>query len=83
MHSHKQIPRCQFIGGKLEIQGQRTKSRSERQVELEDEYDKMVTEFGNFDYELKPIPIPVEAQASGTLQVAIANGRPHVPVVPL
>ena len=48
----------QFIDGKLELQGQRTKSRSEREVELENEYNKMIDEFKDFDYELKPIPKP-------------------------
>ena len=46
----------QFIDGKLELQGQRTKSQSEREVELENEYKNMIAEFKDFDYELKPIP---------------------------
>ena len=54
----------QFIDGKLELQGQRTKSRSEREVELENEYNKMIDEFKDFDYELKPIPKPGDGKTN-------------------
>lgn len=49
-----------MIGGRLEVQSQRTKSRTERQYELEEEHAVVMRNLAEVDaYENKPVPSPV------------------------
>lgn len=50
----------QFVGGRVEASDQRVKKRSERAVELEEAHKSIVQQLELSDYEIKPIPRPVE-----------------------
>lgn len=50
----------QFVGGRVEASDQRVKKRSERAVELEQAHKAIVDKLELSDYEIKPIPRPVD-----------------------
>jgi|TARA_B110000208_G_C11707855_1_gene408202 hypothetical protein len=48
-----------MVNGGLEVRGKRTKSRTERQYELEEELEVVMKDLHGFDsYENKPVPSP-------------------------